>query len=404
MNLSQDLKDLLADFSRISTTASKLSDDNEELKKLIVEKDKLLEEKNTLCSNLELELRKKQEILDLVHKQLSIIPDLKENCDKHLEEMKDLQTKLGNKDNEMSRLKKKHLTDLNSLRLEIEEERKKSQEEENKRILELEEFFKHAQSTEISSLLKKTEREKQLLREEMNLKEEELNNVKTEHNEELEKLKIQLVAAKSNNDQLKTSNLGSEFYRKKILSLQEHYEKQIQEILASQTIQTQNMLTITPGPVVSPAKSSALTFPTAKVTSSTTKKKKVTFKLSSSSRSNKDTLQEDMTLESVSSSSSSFRNRCKASMPSSKYFNSPKLNEDFWKNLGSEAPTSKENDGFLNNNRNGTSSKVVPSSSLQSVVPPSPLLFSGSVTSVDSAMSKKQSSKFTNMTPSKVSF
>ena len=91
-------------------------------------------------------------------------------------------------------------------------------------------------------------------------------------------------------------------------------------------------------------------------------------------------------------------------MSSSKYFNSPKLNEDFWKNLGSEAPTSKENDGFLNNNRNGTSSKVVQSSSLQSVVPPSPLLFSGSVTSVDSAMSKKQSSKFTNMTPSKVSF
>ena len=123
MNLSQDLKDLLADFSRISTTASKLVDDNEELKKQILEKDHLLEEKSSLCSNLEIELRKKHEILDLVHKQLSIIPDLKENCDKHLEELKDLQMKLENKDNEMTRLKQKHLNDLNSLRLEIEEER-----------------------------------------------------------------------------------------------------------------------------------------------------------------------------------------------------------------------------------------------------------------------------------------
>ena len=402
MNLSQDLKDLLEDFSRISTTASKIMDDNEELKKQIIDKDKLLEEKTSICCNLESELQKKHDILELVHKQLSLIPDLKENCEKHLDDLKDLQTKLETKDNEINRLKQKHLNDLNSLRLEIEEEKKKSQEEENKRILETEEFYQHAQSTEISSLLKKMEREKQLMREEMIQKEEELNNFKTEHKEEIEKLKIQLVAAKSNNDQLKPSNFGSEFYRKKIVSLQEHYEKQIQEILASQTDQKQKMVTITPGPVVSPAKSSSLSFPTSKVTSSSTKKKKVTFKLSSVSKSRSDSQEAGMTYEGAvsSSSSSSFRSRCiaaanKSSATSSK---SSKLNEDFWKKLGVDVPNSEENDSFLNNNFGGTFPDLLDSSSLHSVVPPSP----ATPSIEDKKNSKSHNFKFTNMSPSKV--
>ena len=197
MTLSQDLKDLLQDLSRISTKAAKIMDDNYGWMEY------------AFCSNLGSELQKEHEILELVHKHLSVIPNLKEICDKYLDEVKDLQTKLENKDNEISRLKQKHLNVL-------EERKKKSQEKENKRILN--EFYKHAQSREISSLLKKMEREKQLMREEMIQKEKELNNVKTEHKEEVEKLKIQLVAAKSKNDQLKPSNFGSEFYRKKIVS------------------------------------------------------------------------------------------------------------------------------------------------------------------------------------------
>ena len=165
MDLSQNLRDLLEDFSKVSTMTIKIMDDYEELKKQMIDKDKMLEE-------LESELQKKQKFLELVHTQLSVI---------------------------------------------------------------------HAQETKISSLLKKMEVEKQ--------KEDEMNRFKTKHMEEIE-----------------------EFYRKKIVSLQEHYEKQIQE---------QKMMTIIPGPVVNPAKSSSLSFPTSTVTSSSLKKKKVTFKLSS---------------------------------------------------------------------------------------------------------------------------
>ena len=95
----------------------------------------------------------------------------------------------------MNKLKTKHLNDLNFLRLEIEDERLKSREAENRRVMDLEEFYKQAQAAEVASLMKKVEREKLALTELLDRKEEELENVSTEHEEELEKLKmIQLVA------------------------------------------------------------------------------------------------------------------------------------------------------------------------------------------------------------------
>ena len=77
-----------------------------------------------------------------------LLEDFSRLSRQNLDELKDLQTKLQNKDKEVSRLKQKHSNDLNSLRLEI-EGKKRSEEKESKRILELEEFNKYAQSTEI---------------------------------------------------------------------------------------------------------------------------------------------------------------------------------------------------------------------------------------------------------------
>ena len=70
---------------------------------------------------------------------------LKDELEKLKTESSQLESRLEQKDKEMTRLQKKHLDDLNFLRQEIEEERMKSLEAENKRILDLEEFFKQAQ-------------------------------------------------------------------------------------------------------------------------------------------------------------------------------------------------------------------------------------------------------------------
>ena len=49
---------------------------------------------------------------------------------------------------------------------------------------------------EVASLMKKVDRVKHSLTELRNRKEEELRNISTEHEEELQKLKVQLAAAK----------------------------------------------------------------------------------------------------------------------------------------------------------------------------------------------------------------
>jgi len=134
------------------------------------------------------------------------------------------------KDQEVTRLQQKHLGDLSSLKDEIEKERKDCREEENKRMEEMEMFFKQAHETELVSMEKKCEREKQVVVDELKILEDELRKARAQHEEELEMLRVQIVSAKGKASQCPPSN--SEIYRKKMIAMQEHYEKQIQEILS----------------------------------------------------------------------------------------------------------------------------------------------------------------------------
>ena len=87
--------------------------------------------------------------------------------------------------------------------------------------------------SDTSSLMEKVEQEKQLMTELLNRKDEELKNIGAEHEGELEKLRVQLLAAKKSKDSNSPSSFGAEFYRKKILAMQEHYENQIHELMTS---------------------------------------------------------------------------------------------------------------------------------------------------------------------------
>ena len=87
--------------------------------------------------------------------------------------------------------------------------------------------------SETSSLMEKVEQEKQLMTELLNRKDEELKNIGAEHEGELEKLRVQLLAAKKSKDSNSPSSFGAEFYRKKILAMQKHYENQIHELMTS---------------------------------------------------------------------------------------------------------------------------------------------------------------------------
>ena len=79
--------------------------------------------------------------------------------------------------------------------------------------------------------MKKVDRVKHSLTELRNRKEEELRNISTEHEEELEKLKVQLAAVKNKEKSLFLSAFSSEFYRKKILAIQEYYASQTDSVV-----------------------------------------------------------------------------------------------------------------------------------------------------------------------------
>ena len=113
-----------------------------------------------LSTRLEKDLQRKQTMLEMVHQQLVVIPELRMKVGELTEAMMELETMSTSKDQELTRLKQKHPADLNSLKREIEKERSNSREDENKRMKEMEEFFRQVQEAELASMEKKGEREK----------------------------------------------------------------------------------------------------------------------------------------------------------------------------------------------------------------------------------------------------
>ena len=230
MELADDLKSLLTDFSSISMASEELVEENKKLRDRMDEKEKRLLEAVTLSTRLEKDLQRKQGMLEMVHQQLVVIPELRRKVDGLTETVMMLEKMSTSKDQDLSRLKQKHLADLNSLKEEIEKEREESRDEENKRMKELEEFFRQAQETELASMEKKGEREKQVTVEQLKTMEAELQRVKAEQEEELEMMRVQIISAKGKANQAVPNS--SEIYRKKMMAMQEHYEKQIQELIA----------------------------------------------------------------------------------------------------------------------------------------------------------------------------
>jgi len=239
MQLAEDLKRLLTDFKTITLASQRLEEENLKLKNMLQEKEKKLVESMTLSSKLEKDLQKKQNMLELVHQQLVVIPELRSKVVELSESLTEVEEKIELQEQESIRLKQKHLTDFTSLKEEIEKERQECREEENRRMSEMEEFFRQAQETELASLEKKGEREKHVIVDQLRKVEEEMRKVKAEHEDELEMMKVQIVSAKGKANQAQPNN--AEIYRKKMMAMQEHYEKQIQDLVTrNQTTNTSN--------------------------------------------------------------------------------------------------------------------------------------------------------------------
>ena len=234
MELSKDLQELLSSFDVVNQKSLALVEEIEGCKKDLHETELQLKEQVSTSEKLREELQSKQEIIDMIHKQLSVIPVLQAENLQKAQKIEELMFKLESKDEEINKLKSKHYSDISSLNQEKEEETRKEREEEKKRTLELEEFYTHAHETEVSSLSKRHEKEKELLKNQIRMKEEMMEKMKSDHEGTVMGLKLQLHKVKES--QLSgsaTGSVNSEFYRKKIVAMQEHYEKQIQDLLVN---------------------------------------------------------------------------------------------------------------------------------------------------------------------------
>ena len=137
VKLDEDLEDLIVHFHKITKEGEVILEENTKLKIENERKDKQLAENRTEIEKLQNDLRKKHELLTLVHNQLTVIPELKELNEKQRIENYKVEKKVQAKEEEIGKLKAKHFEDLNSLRTFIEEEKAKSRLEENKRMVDL---------------------------------------------------------------------------------------------------------------------------------------------------------------------------------------------------------------------------------------------------------------------------
>ena len=138
MELNEDFQELISSFSSISNQCNILLHENEDLKKKIDNLETLAAEVKRDNESLKKELCKRQEIIELMHKQLSVIPGLKEVSDKNFREYEIVKDKLLSKEKEIDRLEQKHLEDIKSLKIDIEDDKKKRTFLESKRVQELE--------------------------------------------------------------------------------------------------------------------------------------------------------------------------------------------------------------------------------------------------------------------------
>merc|ERR1712098_329449 len=118
-------QELITSFSKISSQCNIVLRENEVFKKKIDDLGGLADQLKVENENLKKEIFKKQDIIELMHQQLSVIPSLKEESSKNLRDYENVKEKLSAKEKEIDRLEQKHLDDIKFLKQDIEEDKKK---------------------------------------------------------------------------------------------------------------------------------------------------------------------------------------------------------------------------------------------------------------------------------------
>ena len=134
---------------------------------------------------------------------------------------------------EISRLKEKHLGDMNLIQEKVDGDRAVDREEERKRAEDMEFFLKQVHEAELESIVKEAEGEKHKKKDEKRALEEKLERTTIEHKEEIEMMKVQIAVANRSSSQHKPMNL--EIYKNKMEAMKQHYERQLESLAKENT-------------------------------------------------------------------------------------------------------------------------------------------------------------------------
>ena len=232
MATSSYLKQLIIDYTSIATHYRKVHEECHSLKDELKEKTASLEILEDRMCVLETDCELQNSIVETVAEQVSVIPEYRRKIAELTESIQDMEKILGEKNEEISRLNQKHIGDIGELHEKIEREKKQDREEEERRIEEMGELLKQEQEAEIVSLTKQAEREKRLVMEQLESVQEKILTIQVEHEEEMEAMKVHLAAA--NRTSSYNNSASAEIFKKKLSAMQQHYERQIQDLLDSQ--------------------------------------------------------------------------------------------------------------------------------------------------------------------------
>ena len=241
MDLEDDLKQLVSDFASIASSYRKAQEESNSLKDSLKEAVVDVLAIQERVEVLERDYEENQNMIQTATEQLSVIPEYRNNIAQLTESHCDLEKIVREKNKEISRLNNKHVENMKLLEEKIERERREDREGHDTRIEEMRDFLKQAHEAEIISLTKHKEREKLGLVEQLESVQKMLLKVELEHEQEIEEMKVKLAAA--NPSQTGNSSASVKIFKEKLLQMQQHYERQIQDLLSScDAVQTKGIL------------------------------------------------------------------------------------------------------------------------------------------------------------------
>ena len=165
MELGKDLKQVLEDFTTLSSCYKSTTDQINVLKKILDEKEKELSEVHADTASQRKENQERQKLVDIIDSLVAAIPDYKKKISELEQCEEEGKARLKETTEELVEMKRKHRQHMAGLEEKMAEEYTEEKEQERIRMELLAESLRNSHDEEMARLAKVAEKERQELEE-----------------------------------------------------------------------------------------------------------------------------------------------------------------------------------------------------------------------------------------------